>query len=236
MELLPFVLKLADRVLAGQVLNENDKPVSGINVSLNGDDQPEASARTDSKGRFRFQVCEGTARVYANGDNSYGQVSAESGDTNVVLTLSSQSRSIRESPSRASLKGSPLPDLGTMNLAADAVAASKSLLLCLFDAGQRPSRHVVSQLNERTDALRQQGIHVLGIQAALISDDTFNDWKSASQVTLPVGRITEKSEKSKWASTVPALPWLILTGADHRVIAEGFAFDELDAQLQKLPK
>ena len=30
MELSPFVLKLADRVLAGQVLNENDKPVSGV--------------------------------------------------------------------------------------------------------------------------------------------------------------------------------------------------------------
>ena len=31
-ELTPFVLKLADRVVAGQVLNENGKPVSGCNV------------------------------------------------------------------------------------------------------------------------------------------------------------------------------------------------------------
>jgi hypothetical protein len=45
--------------------------------------------------------------------------------------------------------------------------------------------------------------------------------------------VTEKSEKSKWASAVPALPWLILTDADHRVIAEGFALDELDAQIKQ---
>jgi hypothetical protein len=48
--------------------------------------------------------------------------------------------------------------------------------------------------------------------------------------------VTEKSEKSKWASAVPALPWLILTDANHRVVAEGFALDELDAQIKKLPQ
>ena len=53
---------------------------------------------------------------------------------------------------------------------------------------------------------------------------------------ISVGRVTEKSEKSKWALAVPALPWLILTDADHRVIAEGFALDELDAEIKKLAK
>jgi hypothetical protein len=48
--------------------------------------------------------------------------------------------------------------------------------------------------------------------------------------------VTEKSEKSKWASAVPALPWLILTDANHRVIAEGFSLDELDTQIKNLAK
>jgi hypothetical protein len=64
----------------------------------------------------------------------------------------------------------------------------------------------------------------------------FNQWKSARAVSFPVGRVTEKSDKSKWASSVSALPWLILTDASHRVVAEGFSFDELDAQLKKLAK
>jgi hypothetical protein len=110
------------------------------------------------------------------------------------------------------------------------------VLLCLFDAGQRPSRHVISQLEQQAAALRQQKVSVLGVQAAVTTDDIFNQWKSASAVSFPVGRVTEKSDKSKWASSVSALPWLILTDASHRVVAEGFSFDELDAQLKKLAK
>ncbi len=34
MELAPFVLKLADRLIAGQVLNDNDKPASGVKSSM----------------------------------------------------------------------------------------------------------------------------------------------------------------------------------------------------------
>ena len=232
-ELSPFVLKLADRVLAGQVLNENDKTVSGVNVSLNGEDQPDGYMTTDNKGRFHFQVCEGQVRLFANSQAGFAQASAEAGDTNVVMTLSSQPGNVRQPPRRALLKGGPLPDLATVNLASDTAPVGKPVLLCLFDASQRPSRHVLHQLDEQAAALRQQGVTVLGVQAAVTSDETFNEWKSASPVSFPVGRVTEKSEKSKWASAVPALPWLILTDAGHRVIAEGFALDELDAQIKQ---
>ena len=77
---------------------------------------------------------------------------------------------------------------------------------------------------------------MLGAQAVVTSDETLNEWKSASPVSFPIGRVTEESAKLRWASTVPALPWLILTDAGHRVIAEGFALDELDAQIKKLAK
>jgi protocatechuate 3,4-dioxygenase beta subunit len=238
LELEPFVLKLADRVLAGQVLNENDKPASGVNVQLNGEDQPDGFMTTDSQGRFHFQVCEGQIRLFAYSQNGGGnaQATVEAGDTNVVLALSSQPGNMVQTPHRASLKGSPLPDLATVNLASDTAPAGKPVLLCLFDAGQRPSRHVVHQLDEQAAALRQQGVTVLGVQATVASDETFNEWKSASPVSFPVGRVTEKSDKTKWVASVSALPWLILTDADHRVIAEGFLLDELDAQIKKMAK
>jgi uncharacterized GH25 family protein len=238
MELSPFVLQLADRVLAGQVLNENDKPVSGAMVQVNGQGQPNDNVTTDSKGRFHFQVCEGQVRLFANSPQGGGfaQASAEAGDTNVVMTLSSQPGMVRQSPHHAPLKGNPLPDLAGVNLGSDSAPAGHAVLLCLFDAGQRSSRHLVQQLNEQAAALRQQSVTVLGVQAAVTSDQILNDWKSASPVSFPLGRVTEKSEKSKWASDAPALPWLILTDTSHRVIAEGFAFDELDAQIKKLAK
>jgi len=237
-ELSPFVLKLADRVLAGQVLNENDKPVAGAYVNLSGEDQPNGNMATDSKGRFHFQVCEGQVRLFANSPQggAFAQATAEAGETNVVMTLGSQPGNIRQTPHRAPLKGSPLPDLAGVNLAGDAAPASQPVLLCLFDAGQRSSRHVVHQLDEQAAALRQQGVTVLGVQAAVTSDEILNQWKSASPVSFPLGRVTEKSEKSKWALAVPALPWLILADANHRVVMEGFALDELDAQVKKLAK
>ena len=237
-ELSPFVLKLADRVLAGQVLNENDKPAAGAYVNLSGEDQPEGNTTTDSKGRFHFQVCEGRIRLFANSPQGGGfaQATAEGGDTNVVMTLSSQPQNLRQTPHRAPLKGSPLPDLAGVNLAGDAAPTGQPLLLCLFDAGQRSSRHVVRLLNEQAAALRRQGVAVLGVQAAVTSDEILNECKSASPVSFPLGRVTEKSEKSKWVLVVPALPWLILTDASHRVVTEGFTLDELDAQIKKLAK
>jgi hypothetical protein len=48
--------------------------------------------------------------------------------------------------------------------------------------------------------------------------------------------VTEASGKSKWVSEVSALPCLILTDATHRVVAEGFSLDELDAQVRQLAK
>lgn len=235
-ELEPFVLKVADRVIAGQVLRDDDKPASGVNVNLNGEGQPDGYMTTDSKGRFHFQVVEGEVRLFASSQGGFAQATAEAGDTNIVMTLGNNSGVIRSTPRRASLKGGPLPDLASINLASDAAPAGKAVLLCLFDAGQRPSRHVLGQLNQQTAALLQKNVSVLGVQAATIGDDAFKEWQTTSPVSFPVGRVTEKSEKSKWASSVTALPWLMLTDANHRVVAEGFSLDELDAQVQKLSK
>ena len=87
LELAPFALMPADRVIAGQVLDDNDKPVAGMNVQLNGQNQPSGSVTTDHQGRFRFQVCEGQISLFAfspyGGGNA--QATAEAGDTNIVV-------------------------------------------------------------------------------------------------------------------------------------------------------
>jgi protocatechuate 3,4-dioxygenase beta subunit len=240
LDLDPFVLKPADRVVAGQVLDANDKPVSGVNASLMnviapGGGQPEGSVTTDRNGQFRLQVCEGQVRLYANSQNGngYAQASVEAGDTNIVINLRSSSGIVSQ-PQRASLKGSLLPDLTGVNLATDAAPAGQPVLLCLFDAGQRPSRHVLQQLETQSAALRQKNVRVLGVQAVQVGDDVFNGWKTASPVSFPVGRVTDKSAKTKWASDVSVFPWLILADANHRVAAEGFSVDVLEAEIQKM--
>lgn len=238
LEMGPFVLKLADRVIAGQVLRDDEKPASGVNVQLNGEDQPNGYMPTDSKGRFHFRVCEGQIRLYAYSPSGGGtaQATVEAGDTNIVMYLSSSTGSSRPASHRVSLKGSQLPDLTALNLAADAAPAGRPVLLCLFDAAQRPSRHALHLLQQKAAALRDKNVAVLGVQVAVISDEDFNEWKDSQTVSFPVGRLTEISNKSKWASQVSAFPWLILANANHRVVEEGFSINELDAQLQKLGK
>ena len=106
MELAPFVLKLADRVIAGQLLHDNDKPASGADVQLSGDGQPDGYMATDSKGRFHFQVCEGQIHLLAFSQSGAGsaQTTVEAGDTNIVMSLHIV-MSLRSSPGGRLLPG-----------------------------------------------------------------------------------------------------------------------------------
>jgi protocatechuate 3,4-dioxygenase beta subunit len=237
-ELPPCVLKVADHQLAGEVVDTDDKPAVRANVYMYGQGQPNGSVRTDDKGRFRFkEVCEGTVQLSASIRSSYGNARAEAGDTNVVIKLGvNQAYSVRETPKRPSLKGKALPDLAPLALGADAAPAGKPVLLCLFDIEQRPSRRFVKQLADQWDALRQQGVTVLGAQAAVTTAEAFKDWKDTNPVPFPVGRLLEKAPNTKWASDVESLPWLILTDGERRVTAEGLALDEIEAKLKSQAK
>jgi hypothetical protein len=224
-DLPPFVLALADKVLAGQVVDAQDKPVAGSNVSLSGRDQPSGSATTDTKGRFSFKVCEGSIRLYANGSSGSANITADAGDTNVVLQLSRNAIYSR-------MPASFPRNLKAFGLAADAAPAGKPLLVCLFDAEQPPSRRTARRLADRYDALQQKGIAVLAIQAGIIPAKTWQAWTNSNPLPFPLGRAAEKSVATKWVARVDSLPWLILRNARGAVVAEGFAFDELDAKLK----
>jgi hypothetical protein len=206
-------------------------------VYLYGEGQPNENARTDQEGRFAFAgVCEGIVRISASHQSSYASTSAEAGDTNVVLALGSNTGSVRPPPERPSLVGKSLPDLGTVGLTTDAVPAGKPVLLCLFDFEQRPSRRWVRLLAEQHESLRNKGLTVVAVQAAVAEADSLRVWKNSNPLPFLVGSVPEKSETSRWASGVESLPWLILTDKEVRVAAEGFQLDELETKLGALPK
>ncbi len=92
-----FVLKRADRRLAGQVLGPDGKPVAGAEVRFTGLGQRQGplewpATKSDSKGHFVFNaVCDGQVHVFATSpERSYGfmtRVDAKAGDTNIVIRL-----------------------------------------------------------------------------------------------------------------------------------------------------
>jgi protocatechuate 3,4-dioxygenase beta subunit len=91
-----FVLKRADRKLAGQILGRDGKPVAGARVNMSGQGQLMfREAKSDGQGHFHFDgVCAGEVRVnaryYTSPDfrnSEEGDVKAQGGDTNVVIRL-----------------------------------------------------------------------------------------------------------------------------------------------------
>jgi hypothetical protein len=101
--------------------------------------------------------------------------------------------------------GTPLAKASIINLPSDAAAPGKAILLCLFDCEQRPSRQAIRLLTEQTESLRQKGVAVLGIQAAVVSSDSFDPWKQANPLPFKIGRITAKTAASAWAADTESL-------------------------------
>jgi ankyrin repeat protein len=92
-----LVLKKTGRVLAGQVLDTDGKPIADANVRFYGKDQPESpTTKSDDSGHFIFEACEGDVQLSANAligpanHSSFinvNDVKAKAGDTNIVITL-----------------------------------------------------------------------------------------------------------------------------------------------------
>lgn len=236
-ELQPFVLKVADKLIAGQVVDENDKPVRSAQVHVyGGDGQPQTGVSTDKNGRFQLKVCEGNAQLHVSSQRGYGQTVAEAGETNVVIQIMPYDRA-RPAPAKsASMKGKPCPDLGDVGIAAEDLPKGKPLAICLFDLEQRPSRRSVRLLDEQYESLKNKGISVVAVQTAPVSDEQFQEWKNSTPVRFPVGRVREKTSSASWATGVKSLPWLILVDVDGKVAAEGFAIDELETRAAELKK
>ncbi|HEX3624340.1 MAG TPA: carboxypeptidase-like regulatory domain-containing protein [Verrucomicrobiae bacterium] len=94
-----FVLKRADRRLAGRVLGDG-KPLAGANISFSGPGQPRDSRTdTDAYGDFAFdEVCEGSIQIFAGyvdpqdsgivmSLNGGDGIEAHAGDTNILIQL-----------------------------------------------------------------------------------------------------------------------------------------------------
>jgi protocatechuate 3,4-dioxygenase beta subunit len=242
-ELPPIALRVANQIIAGQVLNDKDKPVSGVHVQLSADDQPQGFMQTDSKGRFRFKVCEGQVRLFASGMTGFAQATTEAGDTNVIIVLTDRSVRMQGVAGRSTprgranpsaLKGKPLPDLASLGFAADVAPVGKPVLLCLIDVQQRPSRRITRLLGDQQPTLREKGVAVLAAQTVPASNESWDDWKEANPVPFPVSRLAEKTDKTKWASGLEILPWLILVDRNGIVVDEGFSLEELETKIQEL--
>ncbi len=237
LELEPFQLIVADQPIAGVVVDSDDKPVPNAWMYSYGEKQPNVNGRTDRKGRFAFKVCPGPLQLSASSDRGgYGNARVEGGDTNIVIRIGTSGGMRAESPPTVSLKGKPLPALPAAGLAPGDCPAGQSVLVLLVDAEQRPSRRALRVVGEKAALLKDRNLSVLIIQAGSMSSEAFEDWKKSAGIAFPVGCFKENVEKQRAAWGATALPWLILTDKEHKVVEEGFPLEDLEAKIQLAPK
>jgi protocatechuate 3,4-dioxygenase beta subunit len=235
-ELEPFQLMPADQRIAGVVVDDNDKPVARASIYSYGNRQPNLNAQTDAKGQFSLdKVCTGPIQLSANSrGGGFGNVTAEGGDTNITIRISASPGLRIASPRIVSLRGKPLPDLASLGFTPADAPADQSLLAVVIDAEQRPSRRALRLLGEQAAALKAKGVAVVAVHTGTMTDDAFKAWKQEAALSFPVGCLKGESEKARATWGVGALPWFILTDKAHRVAAEGFSLEELDAKLNTL--
>jgi hypothetical protein len=107
----------------------------------------------------------------------------------------------------------------------------KVILICFFDMNQRPSRNCIMQLSKRTQELKKKDIVAIVVQASKVDENTLQKWIKENEIPFAFGMIQGDEEKILFNWGVKSLPWLILTGNQHAVAAEGFGLDELDDKI-----
>jgi hypothetical protein len=153
-----------------------------------------------------------------------------------IVTLFPQSSMSTAEPARRSLEGSALPDLASVGLSSDTLPAGKPALICLLDCEQRPSRRTLRQLLEQHGAFEAQGIVLVAIQSAIVSDETWDSIKEDNAAPFLIGRVVDNSATTRWVTAVDKLPWLILVDSKGRVAAEGFSLEELETNVRVLTR
>ena len=110
----------------------------------------------------------------------------------------------------------------------------KSILLCVVDIEQRPSRNRIIELNKRVLELNEKGIEIIAIQASKIEQNEMDNFVKENNISLKIGMVPgdEKNVKTDWG--ILGLPWMILTDKEQVVIAEGFPIAELDEQINSI--
>jgi hypothetical protein len=235
-----ITLAVANLSVSGVVVDDEDKPVAGAQVSCYGDNQPSRRIQTDTEGKFTLEnVCAGRIRLSANKSGTprlYGYVETEGGATDVQIVISQRSSSTRYQPKRPpSLVGRPLPELKNVKVEIPSSdTEGKMILVCFFDMEQRPSRYCVNQLAKQAEQLKQKGVTVVVVQASKIDENKLNDWVKKYKIPFPVGMVQGNVEKSRFAWGVRSLPWLILTDRSHIIRSGGFGANALNDKIKAI--
>lgn len=225
-ELKPIRMSAADQMLDGIVLDADGSPVALLPIIVQGKGQYQQTTTTDQNGRFQVTgLCDGEIRLQAGfggEDFKPGRMTAHSGDTDVKIYMGQERVHVPE----VTIQGKAIPGWEAIAFDKQPDLSGKRLLVCFWDYQQRPSRHAVSELAAMQEVLEKQSVQVVLIHAGM-PDEKATAWLTKKQAGFNVGHCRKDDDAlgRKWG--VQSLPWVILTDAEHQVIAEGISVKRL---------
>jgi len=239
----PMTLAIADQSVSGVVVDANDKPISGVRLSTDGQGQPQHyNVRTDAEGKFTIdEVCTGNLRIYATvrGEtllSGYARTYGGATDVRIVLKevpFPQRRRNVPKTP--PSLVGRALPEVKDLGIElSSAQIGGKPVLLCFFDLEQRPSRYFVTQLAKRAGQLKNKGLAVIIVHASKVEKSRLDEWIKDNNILFQIGMTQGDATKTRFTWGIKSLPWLILTDRSHVVVAEGFGLSKLDDKIKEI--
>jgi hypothetical protein len=231
-DLPPMILRPANLDVSGVVVDANERPVPNANVACSGHGQPMRMVKSDAEGRFTAHgLCTGDVDITVNvggPTRRSGSIRTDGGAGDVKIVVSSTPSLSRYVPAKpAPPVGKPLSSIADFGIETPDRHKDQRLLVCIFDAAQRPSRNMVAALARRAGELKQKGVTVVGVQTGEADSDEMKQWLKEQSAAMPLGSIKEQAAKTMSAWGAQGLPWLILTDKEHVVRAEGFGVEDL---------
>ena len=229
-----IVLQVADQKVTGQVVDVDGKGLANVQVYCYGNGQPSIHTKTDDEGKFVLEpVCSGEIRINShyniNQEYLHGSVRTEGGAEDVKIILSSQNNDLFVPKKAISLVGKQLSDMSEYGI--DIPLDAKAVLLFFWDMNQRPSRHFVKELWGKAELLKNKSVSVVLVNETNVDKNKLDSWLEKNGIQFESIILGENSKKIKEKMGVQGLPWIILTDAERKVIAEGISVNELESTL-----
>lgn len=223
-----FTLVPATESVSGCVVSARGVPVPWARVRVNSvrGIVPQYSnlTATDEQGRFRLtRLCKGAIKIRTSSEDKYrgeGTLTVQVPAENVKIVLGKD----LHHDGATSLLGKPLPDHAAWS---KDLVEGKSVLLCLVDIEQRPSRRCLGQLVKQAQALASKGVTLVVVQVSKVDLTPHAAFLRAGHVDMPIRMMEQDFETWKLEWGVKGLPWLILTDKAHVIVAEGVSAEEV---------
>ena len=223
--------------IEGVVTDDAGRPLAGLPVVVNST-LCRRDLTTDPNGRFSASHLPDThysVIVEPEAESPYatavliGGASCGARDLRIVVGPK------REVRAPTSLIGTTIRQWSQLSLPLDgSKVTGKTILLCLFDMNQRPSRNCLRQLGAKAAELEAKGVVVAAAQAPTVDQSELDKWVKENDIAFAVGSLHRVEGDTLTTARVESLPWLVLTDRNHIVRAEGFRLDELDGILSEV--